>query len=435
MFTVKGNFMKTGKISEFKLAWMPLPLFIVLFAVLILSQVTGSLKANLYTGLMICALFGCLMRSVVDNVPLIKKTLGGSFVAFACAFLVFFNLIPDTWIEACNTFINGDIDFLTCFVMTLICGSILSMDRDLLIAVGIRYFVPVILGITISYALAAGVGQVMGLGWKHTLLYIAGPIMGGGNGAGSMPMSEIYAGITGEDQGAVYSQLHAMVTLGNWLSIGGAVILNIVGEKFKSTTGNGKLLKNGNVNAGEVTYDFTFELSDLLIGICLVSGVFLTGRILSKIFPVVHAYAWSIVFVAAIKILNLVPKKWEFAAYKLYQFVNSKCQIILTAGLGIAMWNLAALFEALTVQSLIICTVTVVGGVIGAWIGGKIVGFYPVESAITGGLCMSNAGGSGDIYVLSSADRMELMPFAQVSSRLGGAIVLALQSILASMWL
>ena len=150
MFTVKGNFMKTGKISEFKLAWMPLPLFIVLFAVLILSQVTGSLKANLYTGLMICALFGCLMRSVVDNVPLIKKTLGGSFVAFACAFLVFFNLIPDTWIEACNTFINGDIDFLTCFVMTLICGSILSMDRDLLIAVGIRYFVPVILGITIS---------------------------------------------------------------------------------------------------------------------------------------------------------------------------------------------------------------------------------------------------------------------------------------------
>lgn len=323
--------MKTGKISEFKLAWMPLPLFIVLFVVLILSQITGSLKANLYTGLMICALFGCLMRSVVDNVPLIKKTLGGSFVAFACAFLVFFNLIPDTWIEACNTFINGDIDFLTCFVMTLICGSILSMDRDLLIAVGVRYFVPVILGIVISYSLAACVGQVMGLGWKHTLLYIAGPIMGGGNGAGSMPMSEIYAGITGEDQGAVYSQLHAMVTLGNWLSIGGAVILNIVGEKFKSTTGNGKLLKNGNVNAGEVTYDFTFELSDLLIGICLVSGVFLTGRILSKIFPVVHAYAWSIVFVAVIKILNLVPKKWEFAAYKLYQFVNSKCQIILTA--------------------------------------------------------------------------------------------------------
>ncbi len=99
------------------------------------------------------------------------------------------------------------------------------------------------------------------------------------------------------------------------------------------------------------------------------------------------------------------------------------------------MWNLAALFEALTVKSLIICTVIVVGGVIGAWIGGKIVGVYPVESAITGGLCMSNAGGSGDIYVLSSADRMELMPFAQVSSRLGGAIVLALQSILASMWL
>jgi Na+/citrate or Na+/malate symporter len=68
----------------------------------------------------------------------------------------------------------------------------------------------------------------------------------------------------------------------------------------------------------------------------------------------------------------------------------------------------------------------VLGAVVGTALVGKLVGFYPIEAAITAGLCMANMGGTGDVAVLTAAHRMELMPFAQISSRLGGAFIILL---------
>lgn len=91
------------------------------------------------------------MRYIADNVKIIDKTIGRSFVVVACSALVYWNLVPEQWVEACSVFIEGDIDFLTCYVITLICGTILTMDRRLLIQAGIRYFFPVIAGLICAY--------------------------------------------------------------------------------------------------------------------------------------------------------------------------------------------------------------------------------------------------------------------------------------------
>ena len=68
------------------------------------------------------------------------------------------------------------------------------------------------------------------------------------------------------------------------------------------------------------------------------------------------------------------------------------------------------------------------GCVLGSGLFGYLVGFYPIESSITAGLCMANMGGAGDLAVLGAAKRMELMSYAQISSRIGGAIVLLVGS-------
>jgi Na+/citrate or Na+/malate symporter len=90
--------------------------------------------------------------------------------------------------------------------------------------------------------------------------------------------------------------------------------------------------------------------------------------------------------------------------------------------------DLGEFVAALTPQNAIIALFIVVGAIIGSGFVGYLVGFYPIDAAITAGLCMANRGGSGDLAVLGAADRMDLIAYAQLSSRLGGAIILILGS-------
>ena len=99
-------------------------------------------------------------------------------------------------------------------------------------------------------------------------------------------------------------------------------------------------------------------------------------------------------------------------------------------GIGISMIDLGAVISAFSPLYMLLVLVVVVCVSIGAGMGGYLVGFYPVESAITAGLCTTNMGGTGDIAVLSAAKRMELLPFAQIATRICGALILIVASIL-----
>lgn len=137
-----------------------------------------------------------------------------------------------------------------------------------------------------------------------------------------------------------------------------------------------------------------------------------------------------IILVAHSKAFGIVPKKMEHAAQQWSQFVMGNWTHALLVGIGISMIDLNAVISSFSVTYLILVLVVVGGVAIGAGIGGYLVGFYPIESAITAGLCTTNMGGTGDIAVLSAADRMELLPFAQISTRICGALILVVASML-----
>lgn len=53
------------------------------------------------------------------------------------------------------------------------------------------------------------------------------------------------------------------------------------------------------------------------------------------------------------------------------------------------------------------------------------IGMHPIDVAIVS-CCQSGQGGTGDVAILTAGNRMSLMPFAQIATRIGGAINVSL---------
>ncbi|MNP31667.1 Citrate/malate transporter [compost metagenome] len=60
---------------------------------------------------------------------------------------------------------------------------------------------------------------------------------------------------------------------------------------------------------------------------------------------------------------------------------------------------------------------------VGFFVGRKV-NMHPIDAAIVVGT-HSGMGGTGDVAILTASNRMQLMPFAQIATRIGGAITIS----------
>jgi Na+/citrate or Na+/malate symporter len=91
------------------------------------------------------------------------------------------------------------------------------------------------------------------------------------------------------------------------------------------------------------------------------------------------------------------------------------------AGLGLLYIPLKDVIGTLSWQYFIVVISVVFTIIVTGFFISRFMNMNPVEAAIISA-CQSGMGGTGDVAILSTADRMNLMPFAQVATRLGGAI-------------
>lgn len=416
--------------ERFKLAGIEMKYFIPIFIVICVGMYLGKIPKGMLGAFPIMMVFGAILNYIGNKTPIIKDYLGGGpiVIIFASAALAYFNILPKEDIKIIKDFMTTQ-SFLDFYIAALVVGSILGMNRKLLIRAALGYLPVIIGGVVVATILTGIVGFLLNYGFINSIFYIAIPIMGGGMGAGAVPLSQIFGQAMHKEPTELLAVMVPAVALGNALAIVAAGLLDKLGKKYPSLTGNGKLLKvqDDSMIAHSYESDITYE--ELGIGVIISTSFFIFGSLLSKFIPI-HPYALMIITVAIVKIGGLMSEYYETCCAKWFTFIMKNFTSALLVGIGIAYTDLHTVIESFSPIYLVLVATTVFGAVIGTAIVGRMVGFYMIEGSITAGLCMANMGGTGDVAVLSAAHRMELMPFSQISSRIGGAFMLLLTSLL-----
>ena len=116
-----------------------------------------------------------IFNELGERIPIWNTYIGGGLLLtfFGVAILRQFELIPQAGLDAINSFISDDANFLTFFIVMLIVGSVLGLEKDILLK-SFAGYVPAILG---GLACAAILGGITGAGAKCTI--VIAPIMQG----------------------------------------------------------------------------------------------------------------------------------------------------------------------------------------------------------------------------------------------------------------
>ncbi|WAW98810.1 2-hydroxycarboxylate transporter family protein [Streptococcus gallolyticus] len=416
------------KLSNIKIAGLSLPLYTALVIILAVVIAMGKLPLNMVGITFMLVVLGHLFYFLGERLPFWNTYLGGGsvFTLLLAAILASTGLIPKSVVSATSSFMS-DWGFLDFYIAALICASILGMNRKLLVKASAKFIPVALLSMVIGFFATGAVGALLGQGFGHSVMYISFAQMAGGMGAGIVPLSKIYAAGLHTDASSILSQLAPATTLGNIFAIIGAIVLarGFANTKFN---GHGVLIPvdKDDLKKSEAPLDPT----KIGVGMMLAFALFLIGVILNAFIPKVHSYAFMIIIVFVLKALDIVPKPLEEAVVMFNRVIMTNLTHAVLAGIGLSMIDLSSLAQAMTWQFVLISLTSVVSMGLASWILGQVLGMYPVETAIGAGMINNSMGGTGNIAVLSAADRMEMIAFAQMANRLGGAIVLILGGIL-----
>jgi len=300
------------------------------------------------------------------------------------------------------------------------------MDRHMLIGGFLKIFAPIVAGSIAAAAVGIGLGTALGLGLKHTAFMIVLPVMAGGVGEGVIPLSIGYSTLGGGVQGDLLAEILPAVMFGSLAAIILAGGLNLLGRKMPQLTGNGQLQPGEHdvPLTGDDAPRFMPDLQTIGAAVVLAMTLYLVGALVQKVtgFP---GPVTMLFLAVAIKLARLVSPQLEQGAFRNYQFFARLVTYPLLFAIGVAKTPWEKLMSAFTVAEVLTIAGTVLTLVTTGFFVGRLVNIHPVEAGIVAA-CRASQGGTGDVAILSASDRMSMMPFAQVATRIGGAITVTL---------
>lgn len=410
-------------LDNWKVGIIPLPIFVLAGVLILIDGLDGEFPSNMVVMTAVLAFFGFACGEFGKRLPLLGKLGAAAICAtFIPSALVYYQLLPDAMVSSVTHYFKST-NILYLYICCIIVGSIMSMNRTVLIQGFLRIFVPMACGEVVGMALGMLAGLALGMDPFHTFFFIVLPIMAGGVGEGAIPLSIGYATVLHMEQGVAFGQILPMVMLGSLVAIITAGVLNQLGKRYPHLTGEGRLLPGDGHDAAANLNDQgnpVFDVSTIAAGALLAILLYMVGMLAQKWtgLPAPVAMLFAAVL---IKLCQGVSPKMLEGSRMVYRFFQQAVTYPILFAVGVAITPWQSLMAAFTLSNLLVIVVTVLSLVATGFVVGRKMGMYPIDVAIVS-CCQSGQGGTGDVAILSSGNRMVLMPFAQIATRIGGAI-------------
>ncbi|ATF94310.1 Citrate/malate-proton symporter [Cedecea neteri] len=411
-------------LDSWKVGIIPLPLFVLAGALIAIDCLGGKLPSDIVVMVATLAFFGFACGEFGKRLPVIGKMGAAAICAtFIPSALVYYGLLPDAVVESTTKFYKST-NILYLYICCIIVGSIMSMNRTTLIQGFLRIFFPMLCGEVVGMVVGMGVGLALGLEPFQIFFFLILPIMAGGVGEGAIPLSIGYAALLHMDQGVALGRILPIVMLGSLTAIVISGCLNQLGKRFPHLTGEGELMP-GKTNGGEkeqtaALFSGKADVTTIASGALLAVLLYMVGMLLHKLIGLPAPV--GMLFVAVlIKLCHGVSPRMLAGSQVVYKFFQTAVTypILFAVGVAITPWN--ELVDAFTLTNLLVIVSTVSALVATGFFVGKKIGMHPIDVAIVS-CCQSGQGGTGDVAILTAGNRMSLMPFAQIATRIGGAI-------------
>lgn len=187
--------------KELTLGGLPWQHAIVAIILCAIPMYWGIQSSSLSGTLCSCFALAVVLYEFGERLPIWNNFIGGGLLMafFGVALFKYFGLIPTEAIDNINRIISGDdVNLLEFYIIFLIVGSVLALEKDILLRSFAGYIPAILGGLVVSAILGVAAGLMFGVSPTETIMKYVLPIMGGGNGAGAVPLSNIYEQVTGD---------------------------------------------------------------------------------------------------------------------------------------------------------------------------------------------------------------------------------------------
>ncbi|MDR1902015.1 MAG: 2-hydroxycarboxylate transporter family protein [Treponema sp.] len=419
-----------GKL-KFEVCGLEAKYFIPFAVIVLVATYTGTLNGDFVGSVPFLMAVGGLFFWLGNTIPILNNYLARACLLplFGTSFMKFLGLIPEPVMNSVNALMRGGYQNL--YIAALLVGSILCMNRKVLLGATARYL-PAVLG---SQVFALGFvllgGLITGTKLSDAVFMIGAPIMSGGSAGAITTLPATYGAISGQDMTSLAGPFLCYASIANVIAVLTAAVM--VGPIDKTgLSGKGAILidKNAKTVEEEKRPGVSFDFAKIGAGLFMSCAFMVAGNIMAALVPAIAGIAWAIILAIVAKCTGIIPEKVCDSGTWWMNFMLKNGLPMLIAGIGVSSLDITSLGAYFSISALIIIILGIAGGLLGAMIFGRLVGLYPFESGVTAGLCCCNIGGSGDIAVLTAANRMNLLAFASISTRIGGALMVLWISLL-----